>query len=146
MKRLLSFLCLFISSLSLAETLEPLTKLSNAPGTQKAVLVLFSQPDCSYCDLVREEFLRPLHINPPEGLAIRELKVATASPIQAADGSFIHAADFALRLNVRFFPSVLLLSPDGEQQLTEPLIGISSRDFYGYYLDQAITQALNKVH
>ncbi len=146
MKKLFALCVLLTSTLCSAETLPPLTQLEAGQNKQKALLVLFSQPNCSYCDLVRNEFLTPLQHNPPEGLSIHELKVATASPIQTADGSLIKPADFALRLNVRFYPSVLLLSPDGEEQLSEPLIGISSRDFYGYYLDQAIAQALDKGH
>lgn len=145
MRQLATLALCLISSLANAQTLPPLTQLGHDNREEHVWLVLFSQPDCSYCDLVRNEFLLPLQKHPPQGLAIRELKVATAGPVTTTQGDQISARDFAKGLNVRFYPSVLLLDEEG-QSLTEPLVGISSRDFYGFYLDQAIDQALHKEH
>ncbi|MBP0048969.1 hypothetical protein H9C73_09480 [Marinobacterium sp. AK62] len=145
MKWVLSACALLLSSSVAAQALQPLTSLKaldSMTPRPRAVLILFSQPDCRFCDLVREEFLVPLEQQPPQGLVIREYKVATAPAITDSDGSTLTPSAFASRYNVRFYPTVSLISPAGEP-LADPLIGISSTDFYGYYLDQAINDALN---
>lgn len=145
MKHLLS-LCLLILSMS-AQAAGSLPFFrdfdSLAADDTRALLMLFSQPDCAYCDLVRNEFLLPLHQQPPQGLQIRELKVPGTQPVNDADGQALSARELAHRYGINFFPSVLLIAPDG-RALGAPLVGISSRDFYGHYLDQAITAALQQ--
>lgn len=114
------------------------------PVRPRVIVLLFSQPECGFCDQVRNDFLLPLtHQQRPE-LAIRELKVPGFGAVRSADGQLLEPAAFARRYGIRFYPSVLMLDRRG-QALTEPLIGISSADFYGYYLDQAIEQALTRT-
>jgi len=109
--------------------------------TPKVLVLLFSQPDCHYCDQVRTDFLLPLqHQQRPE-LAIRELKIPGSGDVLDPLNERLSADAFARRYAISFFPSVLMLSMQGDA-LAAPLIGISSPDFYGYYLDQAIEQAL----
>lgn len=142
--RVFFLVILLLSGNAFAQHLTPLTNLADIGRTNtgtRAMLVLFSQPDCSYCDLVRNEFLLPLQQKPPRGLAIREFKVAEADSLLDIEGNPLSPQAFASRYDIRFFPTVALIGTSGEL-LAEPLIGIGSKDFYGYYLDQAINQAL----
>jgi len=142
--RALLLTLLLVSGQAAAQHLPPLTSLADIGSKNtdtRAMLVLFSQPDCSYCDVVRSEFLLPLQQQPPKGLSIREFKVAEADSLLDREGNVIAPQAFARRYDIRFFPTVALIGPDGDL-LSKPLIGISSREFYGYYLDQAISQAL----
>ncbi|MBA4501948.1 thioredoxin domain-containing protein [Marinobacterium marinum] len=117
---------------------EPLRAQTPAP---QILVLLFSQPECVYCDLVRGDFLLPIHRKQQSELIVRELKVPGAGMIKTGDHQPETPSTFAQRYGIKFFPSVLMLGLDG-MALGEPLVGISSRDFYGYYLDQAIEQAL----
>ncbi len=111
------------------------------PEPQLLVL-LFSQPECGYCDQVRNEFLLPLQQQHRRELVIRELKVPGFEDVRDRDHNWLTPQAFARRYAISFYPSVLMLSLDGAP-LAEPLVGISSTDFYGYYLDQTIEQALS---
>ncbi|MBV0931980.1 thioredoxin domain-containing protein [Marinobacterium weihaiense] len=115
--------------------------LSRTAPNARVLVMLFSQPDCRYCDLVREEFLLPLQSQQRTDLAIRELKVPSDTEVRNATQQLVTPGTFAKQYAIAFYPSVLVISPDGTP-LGEPLIGISSRDFYGFYLDQAINKAL----
>lgn len=114
---------------------------SSSPEARVLVL-LFSQPDCGYCDLVRNEFLMPLSRQNRAELAIREIKVPSFDTVLSRENQPLSPRAFASRYAINFYPSVLMLDLNGNA-LGTPLVGISSRDFYGFYLDQAIDQALS---
>ena len=58
---------------------------------------------------------------------------------EGGPGAAASGADLADRLGVRVTPTVVFLGPRGE--LADRLIGYSSRDFYGAYLDERIELA-----
>ena len=65
-------------------------------------------------------------------------------------GSGAHAdspaspAALAAALGIRLAPTVVFLGPDGSE-LAERLVGYSSPDFYGAYLEQRIEQARSRL-
>lgn len=109
----------------------------------RVLVLLFSQPECGYCDLVRNEFLLPLQQQQRPELVIRELKIPGFDDVRNRDNQWVTPAAFAKSYDINFFPSVQMLDLEGEA-LGDPLVGISSTDFYGYYLDQALEQALHQ--
>ncbi|GAA0683771.1 hypothetical protein GCM10009104_06220 [Marinobacterium maritimum] len=115
--------------------------LRDTQAEAQVLILLFSQPECGYCDQVRDGFLLPLQQQQRPELVIRELKVPGFEDVRNRDNQVMTPRAFAQSYAINFYPSVLMLSLDGAP-LTEPLVGISSVDFYGYYLDQAIEQAL----
>ncbi len=148
MKYLAPLLMLLFSLHTLAA--EELTRFDNFGAIReqspdaRLLILLFSQPECGYCDLVRNEFLLPLqHQHRPE-LVIRELKVPGFDDVQDRHNHSLSAEAFAHHYAIHFFPSVLILDLEGTPR-AEPLVGISSSDFYGYYLEQAIDQALTSL-
>lgn len=117
----------------------------SATPSARVLVLLFSQPECGYCDLVRRDFLLPLQQQQRHELVIRELKLPGSDNLRDRHHNLVSAADFAGSYSIGFYPSVLMLSMDGTP-LDAPLVGISSTDFYGYYLDQAITLALTRLN
>lgn len=125
--------------------LEPVDNLSRidkgAKESKQIVIVLVTQPDCGFCDYVKSAHIEPmLRKGTLANIAVvRELDLAGIS-FTDFSGDSINPGQFARRYNAEFAPSLLFLSADGEQ-LHEPIIGVGSRDYYGYYLDKAIEKS-----
>ncbi|MEJ2655267.1 MAG: hypothetical protein P8Z69_08205, partial [Acidihalobacter sp.] len=56
----------------------------------------------------------------------------------------IEPRDFARRYHVSFTPTVLLLDAKG-RLLAKPLVGLTTEDFYGAFLDEAIDEAVARM-
>ena len=106
------------------------------------ILLVVSQEDCPYCELLKREILEPMLISGEyDGrVLIRELLIDSALPVRDFDGQAITPDALAQRYRARLTPTVLFLDDRG-RELTKPMIGINTVDFYGYYLDAAIDAA-----
>ena len=117
-----------------------------AQARQMPVLVLFMSPHCPYCDRVLKEFLLPMQRNPEYGTKVVMRQVAIDSNARLLDfnGRATTHAQFAAQNRVKLVPTIKMFDARG-RELTEPLVGLLTPDFYGSYLDQAIEEALAKV-
>ena len=106
------------------------------------ILLLVSQEDCPYCEILKREILEPmLIIGEYDGrVLIRELFIDSELPVRDFDGQTITPDELARRYRARLTPTVLFLDDRG-RELTKPMIGINTVEFYGYYLDAAIDTA-----
>lgn len=112
----------------------------------RAVLVLFSDAGCVWCERTRREFLLPMQRNPAyrEKLLFLQVNIDSSDPLADFRGRPTTHAALARRYTVKLTPTVMLFGIAGEP-LAEPLIGFSGSDYYGYYLDQRIDTAVAKV-
>ncbi len=117
-----------------------------AQQRQLPILIMFSRQGCPYCDVVREEFLKPMLRSGDytDRVILLEIHSDSYTSLRDFNGQMISAATLAHRYRASFAPTVVLLDARGEE-LVERLIGITTRDFYGGYLDEAIEQALQRV-
>ncbi len=110
------------------------------------VLVLVTLPSCSACEFVKEDVIEPMiaadYFN--NVAVVRELSLQDYSIIDF-DGGTIGAHNFASRYSAEFAPIVLFLSANGDQ-LHKPIIGMSSRDYYGFYLEEAIAESIKRLN
>lgn len=106
------------------------------------ILLVVSQTDCPYCKLLKREILEPMLLSGDYTgrVLIRELFIDSHLPVRDFDGRDVTPDDLAGRYRARLTPTVLFLDHRG-QELAEPLIGINTVEFYGYYLDAAIDAA-----
>ncbi len=113
---------------------------------QLPILIEFSSSYCSYCEQLEEDFLKPMLISGDysDRVIIRKLDIDAADYLVDFDGGRISAEDFADRYDVSLTPTVVLLGPQGVE-LTEKLIGLTTPDFYGGYLDAAIDASLGHM-
>ena len=111
------------------------------------VLLMFSADGCPYCERVEEDFLKPMLISGDytNKVLIRMVKVDDAGDVTDFDGRRMSMDDFARRYQVRVTPTVVFLDAHGHQ-LAQRLIGISTPDFYGGDLDNAIDHSLALLH
>lgn len=110
------------------------------------ILIMFSMRDCQYCDVVREEFLKPMLRSGDYVDRVIMLELYSDSHAQLRDfnGQLISANRLIQRYKAGFAPTVVFLDSQGNEQ-AERLIGITTRDFYGGFLDEAIDESLQRV-
>jgi hypothetical protein len=63
--------------------------------------------------------------------------------IGSADGN-ISTRDFLRGYDAGFTPTVLFLDAD-KNQLIEKMVGLTTPDYYGYYLEKSINAAIRKA-
>ena len=110
------------------------------------VLVMFSGDYCSYCERVLNEFLIPMSRNPEyqRKVVMRRVVNTGLSTIKDFEGGVEEHREFASDQGVGMVPTVMLFDQNGKR-LGKPLVGLTTVDYYGYYLDQAIDHALEQV-
>ena len=117
-----------------------------AAATGRAVLVLFSEKDCVWCERTRREFLLPMQRNAGYRGKLVFLQVNVDSDGKRTDfrGRPTTHAALSREFRIRQMPTVMLFGARGET-LADPLVGFTGSDYYGYYLDQRIDTAMAKV-
>jgi len=110
-----------------------------AAGAKREPLVLLvSLPGCPYCELVRRNYLLPMRA---EGLHAWQIDVTDKrQPVRDFAGRLATGAEMAARWNATFTPTVLFFDTHGIE-IAGRLTGVASPDFYGSYLDDALSRA-----
>ncbi|NNF97311.1 MAG: thioredoxin fold domain-containing protein [Halobacteria archaeon] len=110
------------------------------------ILIMFSIRDCPYCDVVREEFLKPMLRSGDytDRVIMLELYSDSYARVRDFNGELISAGELIHRYKAGFAPTVVFLDSQGNEQ-AERLIGITTRDFYGGFLDESIDESLQRV-
>jgi thioredoxin-related protein len=110
------------------------------------VLVMFSGEYCGYCEQVLNEFLIPMSRNPDyqKKLVMRRVDNTGFTTVRDFGGAVRDHRKFTSEQGVGMVPTVVLFDKDGNR-LGKPLVGLTTVDYYGYYLDEAIDAALSKV-
>ncbi len=154
--RLLQFLfvalSLFLSGCSEAREALPVVADLRADGqlarVQRLPIVLyFHSTTCPYCREVEDIYLSPLqkeNERTPRFL-LRTVEISQTKTLVLFDGTRTDQRTFAKRHGVTLVPHLRFLGPDGEM-LAPDLAGLTTRDFYGAYLEAAISTAGEKLH
>lgn len=110
------------------------------------VLVLFAAEDCSYCETVLKEFLIPMSRNAEyqSKVVMRVVEQFSYQEMKDFRGSKTVQRHFAGDKGARFFPTVMVFDSNGKL-LAKPVVGLSTIDYYGESLDQAIDKGIAKV-
>lgn len=117
------------------------------PGKQpRLVVILFSLPDCSYCDAIRREQLLPLARDRSQAdrLVVREVSITGSGTLLDFGGRATTEAGFAHAAQAKFSPTVAFFDPSGRQTVAA-IVGARLPDFYGAYLDEAIRTGIMKI-
>ena len=106
------------------------------------VVILFSLPDCSYCETVRRNYLLPLarEGQPGRRPIVRETGLTSTAPLKGFDHKVSSGKALAARYHIRVAPSVAVV--DGRGKLLAPVLeGGDVAGMYGAYLDDALAGA-----
>lgn len=110
------------------------------------VVLVFSGDDCRYCRRALHDYLIPMSQTEYYRARVVMRQVEAFSDLEMKDfqGRRIPHRALAARHGVRVVPTVLVVDFEG-RPLAKPVVGLLTEDFYTYYLDQAISEGLDKV-
>lgn len=145
LSRISLLIIIFISPPIQATELPLLTdiKKDSQLASSQFLLILVSQPNCSYCRLIEEDILKPMQTSGRYNdlLLFRNLIINDGYQLTDLDGNQLSANQFALRYTSSLTPTLLFIDPMDGSELTEKMIGINTVDMYGFYVDKAIDKA-----
>ena len=110
------------------------------------VLLIFVGSDCSYCETALNDFLIPMSGNADylSKVVMRRVDSSGFRDLKDFHGKTLSHRQFAGDQGARLTPTVMVFDGDGHR-LGKPVVGLSIPDYYGYYLDRAIDQGVEKV-
>lgn len=110
-------------------------------GENRVMLLLVSQPGCSYCEQIKEEILNPMvKSDHYKSVLIREIKIHSTHSLRDFQGKRVDATLFAKRYDAWATPTLLFIDSKGNE-LAPKMIGINTPEFYGYYVDKNLDSA-----
>jgi thioredoxin-related protein len=135
-----------IAASAAAQRIAPASDLAReariAQAAHAPLLVIFTQPDCPYCERARRDYLEPMLADPAQRGRLRavEVDVTSGAPLIDFDGRRTTQSAFAGAARVRLVPTIAFVGAGGKA-LAEPLVGLTLPDFYLTYLERRIDQA-----
>ncbi len=110
------------------------------------VLLEFAAESCDYCILLEREILGPTLLDESydQRVVIRKVLIDDGSVLHDFDNRAVSTARIAKRYKVWVTPTVLFVDRNGKE-IAERLVGFSSVDFYGGYLDAALDQSRHRL-
>lgn len=128
----------------LAEDLQQLGEL--AQQRQLPILMMFSQAGCSFCERLADDFLRPMLISGDyeERVLIRIFRIDRYGKMRDFDGIERDVYDITSRYRVSVTPTLVFLDGNGHH-LAQRMVGLTTPDFFGGYLDEAIDTAYQRL-
>lgn len=109
----------------------------------KPLLLEFSSTTCSYCRVLEREVLNPTLLNHSydRRVLMRKLVVDDSARLTDFDGSSeVSGEQLASRYKVFVTPTLVFVDSQGTE-LAKRMVGVTTLDFYGGYLDQALDDA-----
>lgn len=106
------------------------------------ILLVFSAIECSYCELLEEEFLQPMLLGGEyrDKIIMRKLLLDNGSRLVDFSGQRIDATRLSDRYRVYVTPTLLFVDANGTE-LAERMVGINTPELFGGYLDDCIETA-----
>ena len=147
-----ALLCLMLVSPAQATEVEltPLTNFKADAALAKAkklpILLMFSASYCGFCAIVKEEFLKPMKLSGDytDKVIVRVLEIDAIDDVIDINGQPIDPESLAQRYHVQLTPTLIFVDSRGEE-LVQQMVGVTTVDFYGGYLDDAIDNSLNEL-
>ena len=107
------------------------------------VVLLVDQEECPYCRRVESEFLAAIFASRKfeNRVIFRKISIDPGETIIDASGKSISTLLFVRPFRTQFTPTILFLNANKEE-VAEKLVGLSTPDYYGFYLEQNIDKAI----
>ncbi|MEJ2346654.1 MAG: thioredoxin fold domain-containing protein [Gammaproteobacteria bacterium] len=113
-----------------------------ATARRLPIMLVFTASDCSYCELLEREILRPMLISGDydDKVIIRKIVIDEQPSIRDFHGRRVAADQLARRYDVRVTPTILFLDARG-RELSERIVGINTVEMFGGRVDAAIANS-----
>lgn len=113
--------------------------------TRRPILLFFDREECPYCERALREYLVPLSRDEwKERTLFRQVEMDHALPVRGFDGRMTTHEALAAGYGVTLSPTVAFVDARG-RVLGDPLVGLTTVDFYGAYLETALVQATERL-
>lgn len=111
------------------------------------LLLAFRADYCGFCRKLETEHLEPMLRSGQydSRILIRRFDMGSDQTVIDFNGDKINADEFAEQHQASLTPTLLFLDAEGKE-VAERLLGYNSPDFYGAYLEQAISTAQQAVN
>jgi thioredoxin-related protein len=151
LRPLLAVLILLLTPVASAQSIPAADNLAEtaqaAQDSDRPILVFFYMDECQYCATVKKQYLKPMSQDPAytDRVLLRKVDTRSTDRITDFSGQPISQQEFAKREDKTFTPTLAFYGPGG-RELAKPLVGLKGgTDFYGYYLDKAIDDAVGDL-
>ncbi len=106
------------------------------------IALIFSAQRCGYCAELKHDFIEPMLVSGQytNKVLFRVVELEEGRWLHDFDGRDLSVYDIADRYGVKVTPTVVLVDAAGAP-LGQKLVGLSTPDYYGAYLDDAIDRA-----
>jgi len=130
-------LLILVALLGLIPPLQNLeASLATAGADAKPLVVYVSRSDCTFCRAFEADVLAPL---------IKSKVFADKAQFRELMMDKDHdASRLAQRLDVHVTPTLIFLDGDG-CEVSRRILGYNRNEFFGYYLEKAVTQAIERT-
>jgi thioredoxin-related protein len=108
-----------------------------AAAKDQPLIVMFSLPNCPYCEKLRRteyQFLAR------DGYVVQQIEITDRTPVIGFDGKPTSGVQLAREYGIKLAPTVLFFGPGGKE-IGERIVGAPTADFYGAFVDRALAQS-----
>lgn len=143
---LLSMICIGLEAASVPVAIDLHREGRQAEQACIPLLLEFAADECEYCTLLEVEILNPTLLNRDydQRVLMRKLLIDRSDKLLDFDKTTVSAAELADRYRVFVTPTLLFVDSQG-RELTERMVGVTTLEFYGGYLDQAMDASSDKL-
>jgi thioredoxin-related protein len=107
-----------------------------AQKSQRPLVLIVTLPHCPYCEVVLNQYLWPIR----NEITLFQISVKSSENLKDFDGTLITQAAWSRKAKIKVAPTLIFFGEDSVE-IAPRLIGISSEDYYGAYLDERISKA-----
>jgi hypothetical protein len=110
------------------------------------ILLFFDRVDCPYCKRALREYLVPMTEDAAwrDRALYRQVEVDGTAQVIAFGGARTTHRALAARYGVTLTPTIVVVDAAGNA-LEEPVVGFTTPDFYGAYVERAVDAATKKL-
>jgi len=107
------------------------------------IIVMIDQEDCPFCRRGEGEFFAAIFAGGEfdNRALFGKMSINAGDSIINLEGRSESVESFLADLNTHFTPTILFLDAN-KTELTKKMVGLSTPDFYGFYLERGIKQSI----
>ncbi len=115
-----------------------------AKQSSKVQILYFSASDCTYCISLNDEIINAVRVNDDyqKKILLTEIMLDGEELIIDFESKGIDQTTIASRYNIQVTPTLVFVDEQGKE-IVKSIVGYQSNEFYWYYLDKNIKEALS---